>query len=84
MVTKRYQGQRVSYVIPVSLFLPICMYIRSTLPAEYDRDQPGVVARTSSGEVKRRENDTFPVLVRARESRLARQVRRFRPASASW
>ena len=44
-------------------------------------DQPGVVAWTSSEEVKRRENDTFPVLVRARECRLARQVRRSRPAS---
>ena len=46
-------------------------------------DRPGVVARTSSEEVKRRENDTFPVRVRARECRLARQVRRSRPASAS-
>ena len=46
-------------------------------------DQPGVVARTSSEEVKMRENYTFPVLVPARECRLARQVRRSRPASAS-
>ena len=82
VVTKRYQGQRVCDT--GSLFLPSCMYVLSTLPAEYDMDQPGVVARTSSEEVKRRENDTFPVLVRARECRLARQVPRFRPASASW
>ena len=47
-------------------------------------DQPGVAARTSSEEVRRGENDTFPVLVPARECRLARQVRRSRPASASW
>ena len=46
-------------------------------------DQPGVVATTSSEEMKRRENDTFPVLVPARECRLARQVWRSRPASAS-
>ena len=46
-------------------------------------DQPGVVARTSSEEVKMIENYTFPVLVPARECRLARQVRRSRPASAS-
>ena len=48
-------------------------------------DQPGVAARTSSEEVRRGENYTFfPVLVPARECRLARQVRRSRPASASW
>ena len=29
-----------------SLFFPICMYVRSILPAECDMDQPAVVART--------------------------------------
>ena len=45
VVTKRYQGQRVCDT--GSLFLPKCMYVWSTLSAEYDMDQPGVVARTS-------------------------------------
>ena len=60
VVTKRYQGQRVCDT--GSLFLPICMYVWSTLSAEYDMDQPGAVARTSSEKVRRRENETFPVL----------------------
>ena len=56
------------------------MYVWSTLlSAEYDMDQPSVVARTSSEEVRRGENDTFfPVLVPARECRLARVVSRDR------
>ena len=81
VVTKRYQCQRVCDT--GSLFLPKCRYVWSTPSAEYDMDQPGVVARTSSEELKRRESDTFPVLVPARECRLARQVRRSRPASVS-
>ena len=52
VVTKRYQGQRVCDT--GSLFLPKCMYVWSTFSAEYDMDQPGVVARTSFEEVKRR------------------------------
>ena len=51
------------YVIPVAYSF---LNIWSKLSAEYDMDQPGVAARTSE-EVKRRENDTFPVLVPARE-----------------
>ena len=72
-----------------SLFLPKCMYVWPTLSAEDDMDQPGVVvARTSSKEeVKRRENDTFhfscPRSRQRNECRLALQVRRSRPASAS-
>ena len=78
------RGTKVNgYVIPVACcFLNVCMYVWSTLSAEYDMDQPGVVARTSSEEVKRRENGSFSVLVRARECCLARQIRRSRPASA--
>ena len=71
VVTKGYQGQRVCDT--GSLFLSIRMY-----------GSTGVVARTLSEEVKGRENDNFPVLVRSRECRLARQVRRSRPVSASW
>ena len=45
VVTKRYQGQRV-LCDTGSLFLPtVCMYVWSTLSAEYGMDQPGVVAR---------------------------------------
>ena len=45
-------------------------------------DQPGVIATVLLVDIRKRENDTFPVLVCAREYRLARQVQRSRPASA--
>ena len=44
-------------------------------------DQPGVIASPARGHLKKRKGH-FPVLVRARECRLARQVQRSRPASA--
>ena len=44
-------------------------------------DQPGKVANSARGQLKR-ENEYFPVPVRAREFGLARQVRLSRPASA--
>ena len=45
------------------------------------KDQPGKVANPARGQLNR-ENDFFPVLVRAREFGLARRVRQSRPASA--
>ena len=44
VVTKRYQGERVCDT--GSSFVPICIYVWSTLSADYAMDQPGVVART--------------------------------------
>ena len=45
-------------------------------------DQPGKVAIFARGQLNR-ENEYFPVRVRARELDLARQVRQSCPASAS-
>ena len=44
-------------------------------------DQPGKVANQARGQLNR-ENEYFPVPVRARENGLARRVRQSRPASA--
>ena len=49
-------------------------------------DGPGVVASPARGHLKKKKGEkmTLPVLVRARECRLAPQVRRPRPASACY
>ena len=45
-----------------------------------NKDQPGNVANPACGQLKR-ENEYFPVPVRAREFDLARRIRQSRPAS---
>ena len=64
--------------IYVRIFMYVCMYGHT-----YSRsmDQPGKVANPSRGQLNR-ENEYFPVRVRAREVGLARRVRQSRPASA--
>ena len=46
-----------------------------------EKDQPGKVANPARGQLNR-ENECFPVPVRASEFGLARRVRQSRPASA--
>ena len=56
----------------------ICMYGHTYSKGE---DQPGKVVTPARGQLNR-ENDFFPVPVRAREFALARRVRQSRSASA--
>ena len=58
--------------------LPLCMYGHTYSKSN---DQPVKVANPAHGQLNR-ENDCFPVPVRAGEFGLARRVRQSRPASA--
>ena len=61
----------------------VCACIVITYMATHSKNmnQPGKAANPARGQ-RNRENEYFPVRVRAREFGLTRRVRQFRPASA--
>ena len=60
----------------------VCIYGHSPHTYSESMDRPGMVANPARGQLNR-ENEYFPVRVRAREFGLAGQVRPSRPASAN-
>ena len=58
-----------------------CLYVYMVMAYSKSMDQPGKVANPARGQLNR-ENEHFPVPVRARKIGLARRIRPSRPASA--
>ena len=57
------------------------MYVCIVIPYSQSKDQPGKVANPARGQLNK-ENEYFPVPVRAWEFGLSRRVRQSRPASS--